>query len=575
MLLPDNLDTALSSIAGFIISSQFIWIWCTLILAYGLKWYLHLQKESLLLKHQLKRAVGIFRQYQSEKEFALNFDQIRHQLLGLSLLARPWQEYCQSLLFSAVQEGDKDKIKYDKIRATRDCHEAFTSETIIQPRIDHRQLAAIPTHLSSLGILGTFCGLSSGIFLARHGLAGGDMHKIQQSLSQLLSGASLAFLTSIAGILSSIFLSRAEKKTGKSLSESLCDFNSALSSYVKMASLEQMVSQQLQQNNTQIIRLEKISSGIEQLAKNKADINEKILKEIILEFRRALISSCGNEIKMIAEAFRHIHSSLEETKGSFNDSGKLMLDSLKEGAYFFKKNLHEISHQFQSSFSQTQEMVQKSIKFSVSETQATVKNCIAELESFVVQPSENLGKTISSLNNQLEESTRKWDQMTSQSIACNEKAQATQLLLCQQIEPLLGASRDIAGACQKAQDSLNRSSEAAIKIAESVQHFEYAGQSTQASWEQYCKRFEGVDRSLYQAFEQTRTSLNQYSEKVKNFTIELDKHMSKGILTLSGAVGDLHQAIGALPESLKQVSRQPIENQERPETRYPERRISY
>ena len=70
------------------------------------------------------------------------------------------------------------------------------------------------------------------------------------------------------------------------------------------------------------------------------------------------------------------------------------------------------------------------------------------------------------------------------------------------------------------------------------------------NWESHCKRFEGIDRNLYQVFHNTNSSLNSYSEKVKNFTLDLDKHLSKGMLTLAEAVGDLNHVLKDLPLNL-------------------------
>lgn len=559
MLMLTSLEQAMSSVAAFVISSQFIWIWCAFIMAYFFRWYLHLQTESLQIRRQLKRATATLNQLKTKKDFIQNFEKIRHQISALSLLSLPWKEYCQTLLFSTGQNSGTEEKQYEKIIATRDCHDFFSDDALISSRIDQRHLAVIPTHLSSMGILGTFCGLSSGIFLARHGLSGGNMADIQQSLSQLLSGASLAFWTSIAGITSSIFFSRFEKKVIRSLSKSLTHFNAALFGHLELVSLEHLGNQQLRQSHAQITGLEKISAGIHTLAKNRSDVNEQILRDIISEFRNTMTAACGHEIQLIAEAFRHIHSSLKETKDSLHQSGKMIHETVTEGSAFFKKNLHELSHQFQSSFSQTQELIQKSIRTSVSETQTAVKSSMSELEKFVIQPSESLGKAMAELSRQTELCTRQWVKMTEQSMISHKKVQESQNSLCQQIEPLLAASQAITGACAKAQDSLLHSSQAAGKISESVRMIEKTCALTQSSWEQYCVRFERVDQNLHQAFTQSQANLNQYSEKLRGFTLELDKYMSKGMLTLSSAVGDLHQAIAALPESLKHIKQQPNE----------------
>ena len=63
----------------------------------------------------------------------------------------------------------------------------------------------------SFGILGTFLGIVAG-------LLGFDVRDIQGSIPQLLSGLQYAFITSIAGMISSILIKLTASKGGQSVS---------------------------------------------------------------------------------------------------------------------------------------------------------------------------------------------------------------------------------------------------------------------------------------------------------------------------------------------------------------------
>ena len=76
--------------------------------------------------------------------------------------------------------------------------------SIIFPEISFSFYQSVPNLLTGLGILGTFIGLAFGVGAASSGLASSMPSEITASLQQLLDGASLAFLTSICGISSSI-----------------------------------------------------------------------------------------------------------------------------------------------------------------------------------------------------------------------------------------------------------------------------------------------------------------------------------------------------------------------------------
>ena len=210
-----------------------------------------------------------------------NFNTIHGKFIQLSSLTKPWQAYQHSLLkiFAEPSKEGEHELKaaqYKAIRATRDSSDFFCPQSIIHPSIDQKLYAAIPNHLSGMGILGTFCGLSCGIYLARHGLAGGAMHEIQHGLSQLLSGASLAFWTSIGGIFTSILFSRIERTRIRGTVELITKLNQSFEGLIHTISLEQLTNKQLSQNHQQNVSLEKIVQSLKIIYQDRADTNERI-----------------------------------------------------------------------------------------------------------------------------------------------------------------------------------------------------------------------------------------------------------------------------------------------------------
>ena len=85
MSLPARLDSIFNSLAEFIISPQFVWLWCLVILLYGLRWFVLLQKESLKIKNTLKKGLTFLEQYNGRKEFSENFENIHRGITGLKL----------------------------------------------------------------------------------------------------------------------------------------------------------------------------------------------------------------------------------------------------------------------------------------------------------------------------------------------------------------------------------------------------------------------------------------------------------------------------------------------------------
>ncbi|MFK7824847.1 MAG: hypothetical protein AB8G05_11865 [Oligoflexales bacterium] len=578
MPLPSNMVSKLGGFAEFIISPSFVWIWCGFIGLYALKWLTNLYWKSSKIKSHLRDVLKVLASFKNTGEMIENFNTVHGRFIQSSTLTTPWQAYQHSLLkIFAEQNKESGNVskaaQYKAIRATRDSSEFFCPQTIIYPSIDQKLYAAIPNHLSGMGILGTFCGLSCGIYLARHGLAGGAMHEIQHGLAQLLSGASLAFWTSIVGIFTSIVFSRIERNRMAGMVDLIAKLNHTFGGLIQTISIEQLTNKQLSQNHQQNINLEKIVQSLKIIYQDRADANEKVLKQIAKEFHDTLTESSGKEIKYIATAFQKIHEGLRETKDALNSSGKYLLDSVEASTKMFKKNLHELSHQFQSNFHLTNESVQQTFKDSAKDIHISLQKSAFEMSDAIRKPAHELGQSFKILQQQIQITGENISKTSEQNAENTKKVMESHAKLSEFINPLIHAAHAISKACNEAQASLNMSSSAAIKISEAVKHMDQINRQTKNSWEAYCKRFEGVDQNLNHIFQQTNTSLHSYSEKVKGFTSELDKHMSKGVVTLAGAVGDLNQAITSLPEAIKSVRKNAINLNEKEKITYPDTRV--
>ena len=82
-----------------------------------------------------------------------------------------------------------------------------------------------PSFLTGLGIFGTFLGLAAGIFLAHEKINMQDIQQIRLGLGDLLGGASLAFLTSLAGLATSLSYTIVRSRVYRSIASNLIAIN--------------------------------------------------------------------------------------------------------------------------------------------------------------------------------------------------------------------------------------------------------------------------------------------------------------------------------------------------------------
>lgn len=112
-----------------------------------------------------------------------------------------WKEFDETLVFSP--EGSR-------VFNTLDAAHFFNTRSLSKGLIENRLLAAVPSFLTAIGVIGTFAGLTLGLStLEIEQNAGVDV--LRQGIGNMISGASIAFMTSVWGVTLSVLFNLSEK----------------------------------------------------------------------------------------------------------------------------------------------------------------------------------------------------------------------------------------------------------------------------------------------------------------------------------------------------------------------------
>ncbi|BCM74689.1 hypothetical protein KAM329D_07040 [Aeromonas caviae] len=124
----------------------------------------------------------------------------RAQKLNANNIGHLWQEFDESLVLSS----DKKQL-FNSI----DAEHFFNAKTLATGLTASRLLAATPSFLVAIGVLGTFVGLTIGL----EGLVGNtaEIETLKSGINKLISGAAVAFMTSVWGVAFSLLLNLCEK----------------------------------------------------------------------------------------------------------------------------------------------------------------------------------------------------------------------------------------------------------------------------------------------------------------------------------------------------------------------------
>lgn len=140
--------------------------------------------------------------------------------------------------------------------------------------LNKRWIEMIPSGISTLGVLGTFFGITIGLLCF-------DSNNLQQSIPELLDGLKTAFFTSLAGMFGSLWLSRKVNNVYDEVTGGVSDINQAAGLIVKSVSdfqkqsIQQAQSQQVFYNLVQQV-IQKMDASIDTMNGSINTLNARV-----------------------------------------------------------------------------------------------------------------------------------------------------------------------------------------------------------------------------------------------------------------------------------------------------------
>lgn len=137
----------------------------------------------------------------AQEDLATKQRDLTNQAMAHQEYGRLWKEFDETL----VRSPDGQRLFN-----TLDAIHFFNTTTLARGLTENRLLAAVPGFLTAIGVLGTFAGLQMGLgALELSNDVGVDV--LRQGIGHMISGASIAFLTSVWGVGTSVTFNFIEK----------------------------------------------------------------------------------------------------------------------------------------------------------------------------------------------------------------------------------------------------------------------------------------------------------------------------------------------------------------------------
>ncbi|MCY4657504.1 MAG: anti-phage ZorAB system protein ZorA [Gammaproteobacteria bacterium] len=233
-------------------------------------------------------------------------------------LAEAWQEFDDSLI-----TDNKRQIVYK----TEEASVYFSEERLLAQHLNLRFWNSVPTILVGLGILGTFIGMVSGLMpFSEVDFTQTQTGNIQEAIKGLLTGVSIAFVTSVWGMLTSLVFNVIEKARIGNVGRRIAYLQRVLDEKFTLTTQEEISFRQEDELAQQTQALKSFSTDLANEIKSAmAQGRQEIITELRNApdaFSNAMSERLAPSLDDLNDAVKELHTQKEES--STEAIGKLI-----------------------------------------------------------------------------------------------------------------------------------------------------------------------------------------------------------------------------------------------------------
>lgn len=234
--------------------------------------------------------------------------------------------------------------------------EDYINEDDIDLHVHKRILEMIPDIFTSLGILGTFIGLVWGL----KNFEPSSYETMTNSVSSLVAGIKVAFLTSIYGIAFAIIYSSGMKSVFSDMNEKLQAFLEKFHIYVLPTAENESRNLMVASQKLQVKAMKQMA---EQLSAEMAQSFEKAINPTFQKMNESLdvltesVTSCQQDVmqEILRSFLREMNGSFKLQFKDFNDALAQLKKAQKENTDYTTNLYHTMSDQLNSSYEKQSE----------------------------------------------------------------------------------------------------------------------------------------------------------------------------------------------------------------------------
>ena len=380
-------DAVFGTVAGWITTKIFVACWCGAVALAALGvYYLGFRRKARPVREGLRSGLAVVRETADPQQFLEHYEELNQRLRDNTQLRECWDEYTHCM-FPSVHRAN------GIMQASCPPQSVFSLSGLLEGRLNLRLYEEMPNYLTGTGILGTFIGLTAGIYLAQGGLVAAEVETMKFALSGLLGGASLAFLTSVVGLGTSLVFSWKEKRWIHRISQELDEWCYVLEARLEVTSVEKLASEQLAENRKQTEQLqrfntdlavsistaldeklhdrfapafEKVVKVLEEVRDERSASNERVMQELVDKFQQTMSGAAGEEMSAMSGTLRQLSEGIqltaEKLSGASDEAGSGLVESSRAAAEEMRRVMAEMSAKLEEGRKATDEAILHAIE---------------------------------------------------------------------------------------------------------------------------------------------------------------------------------------------------------------------
>ncbi len=534
---------------------------------------------------QIRRLRIHLKQFKDSSDFAANFSAFDAEISHVHILRQEWQEFRSTLL---MPDGSGPAV----IRNT--CRPAdylnLSGSAVIRLGLPLYQ--AIPNYFVGVGLLFTFIGLIAGLYFASSGVTNPDIVIAQKAFSDLLNAATIKFMTSIAGLASSILLSINLKSQTVRLQRRIDDLCTDLGFLLEFESSERISLRQLHILEKQREQLERFNtdfaievakaletrltaslgtaigqavspmvSSIDKMAETLSQQTQQGVSDLVQKFTENLHGSAGREMESVVTALSGLQSTLEGTIGrlsqsggdfgskidavadrmdalmagaaeklsaSTNNSAQKLEDILGDIAIQLREQMGSVATSLKAMTEQSAEVLTNSIGGAANALSASVGSAGTQLTEHFASMSHDLNEKLAPLAASLGS--------VEASLRALDNRLGSQFT---EIDRLLGRTRELLGTFDGAAERLR---DAGVPITATADKFTLAAGRIDATSQQMGRAFDQIEK-LGTALTETGDRFRDSSKLYQLGTAELDEKLGRIFAAMRDATDQYHRSV--------------------------------